>query len=299
MEENRTSGGIYALAAFSCWGLFPLYFKAVAAVPALEMLSHRALWVLVSIWPVILFLGWSRRIIAVFLDRRAIVFIFWSALLLTVNWLIFIWAISNDYVLQSSVGYYINPLINVLLGVVFLGERLKRVQWTAVGLASGGVALMIFVLGELPWIALSLALTFGLYGLLRKRAPVDAMTGLFVETLLVSPLALFYLAWIWSQGEAGVTLDSGSLLYLVILSGVVTATPLILFTAGARRLPLSVLGIFQYIVPSGHFILAVFVFNEPFTGWHLASFAMIWAALALYTADTIRGRKQTRRESNA
>jgi len=215
------------------------------------------------------------------------------------NWLIFIWAIANEYILQSSLGYFINPLVNVLLGVAFLGERLKWLQWGAVGLAGCGVGVMVFVLGKMPWTALSLAVTFAIYGLLRKQAPVDAMTGLFVETLLVSPLALFYLAWLWGEGSAVVAFDSGSLLYLVIASGVVTATPLILFTAGARRLPLSVLGLFQYIVPTAHFVLAVFIFGEPFTQWHLASFALIWTALALYTVDVIRNRKVTRQENNA
>lgn len=299
MDEDRARGGIYALSAFLCWGLFPLYFKAVAAVPALEMLSHRALWVLISIWPVILILGWNRRIRAVFLDRRAIRFIFSSASLLTINWLIFIWAIANDYVLQSSLGYYINPLVNVLLGVAVLGERLRWLQWGAVGLAGCGVGVMVFVLGEVPWIALSLAVTFGIYGLLRKQAPVDAMTGLFVETLLVSPLALFCLVWLWAEGNAAVTFDNSGLFYLVMASGVVTAVPLILFTAGARRLPLSVLGLFQYIVPTGHFVLAVFVFGEPFTSWHLVSFALIWTALALYTADALRRRNGRETERNA
>ncbi len=299
MQENRNTGGIFALSAFLLWGLFPLYFKAVSSVPALEMLAHRALWVLVSIWPVILVLGWSKRIRAVFMDRRAIQFIFCSAILLTVNWLIFIWAIANDHILQSSLGYFINPLVNVLLGTAFLGERLKRLQWGAVGLAGCGVGVMVFVLGEVPWIALSLGFTFGLYGLLRKQAPVDAMTGLFVEALLVSPLVFFYLAWLWVDGSAVVSLHSGNLLYLVMASGVVTATPLILFTAGARRLPLSVLGLFQYIVPTGHFVLAVFVFHEPFTQWHLASFALIWAALALYTSDVIRNRNTAKQENSA
>lgn len=299
MQENRSSGGIFALSAFLCWGLFPLYFKAVGSVPALEMLSHRALWVTLSIGPVIVALGWSKQVRAIFMNRRALRYVFWSGLLLTVNWLIFIWAIAHDHVLQSSLGYYINPLFNVLLGVVVLGERLNRVQWGAVGLACCGVGVMVFVLGEMPWIALSLALTFALYGLLRKQAPVDAMSGLFVETLLVSPLAIAYLVWIWLQGSAVVTLDSGNLLYLVLVSGIVTATPLILFTAGARRLPLSVLGLFQYIVPSGHFVLAIFVFGEPFTRWHLISFALIWAALALYTADVIRNRNIKTRNHGA
>lgn len=297
MQENRTTGGLFALSAFLCWGMFPLYFKSVAELPALEMLAQRALWVMVSVWPVIMVLGWSKRVWAVFMDRRALRFMFWSGLMLTVNWLIFIWAISNGYVLQSSLGYFINPLFNVILGVFVLGERLNGFQWSAVALACCGVGVMVLVLGEFPWIAISLALTFALYGLLRKQAPVDAMSGLFVETLLVSPLAIAFLVWTWSIGEMVLSLDSGALLYLVMLSGAVTATPLVLFTAGARRLPLSVLGLFQYIVPTGHFILAVFVFGEPFTKWHLFSFALIWTALALYTADTLRRRNRAIQET--
>lgn len=297
--DDRSRGCLFAFLAFSLWGLFPLYFKAVADVPAVEMLAHRAFWVMVSIGPIILALGWSKRVRAVFMDRKALRYIFWSTSLLTVNWLIFIWTIASGYVLQSSLAYYINPLVNVVLGVLILGERLRWVQWSSVGLATIGVCAMMIVLGELPWIALSLAITFGLYGLLRKKAPVDALTGLFVETILVAPLALTYILWIAWDGTAVVSLDSGGFLVLVVASGIITAIPLVLFAAGARRLPLSLLGFFQYIVPTGHFILAVFVFGEAFTQLHLISFALIWLALALYTSDAFRHRKVTEQDADA
>jgi len=297
--DDRARGTLFALLAFSCWGLFPLYFKLVSSVPTIEMAAHRTFWVMVSILPVILFLGWSKRVFAIFKDRRVLRSVLWSTFVLTLNWLIFIWAMANGHVLQSSLAYYISPLINVLLGVMMLGERLRRVQWVCVGLAGFGVGVMMIALGQLPWIALSLAITFGLYGLLRKQAPVDAITGLFVETMFIAPIALLYLVWLSLDGRATLSLESGSLLYLVVASGAITAIPLILFAAGAKRLPLSLLGFFQYIIPTGHFVLAVFVFDELFTRWHLLSFALIWTALAIYTAEALRNRQINRPDSDS
>jgi len=294
MQENRFSGSFFALGTFLIWGLFPLYFKTVAEVPVIEFIAHRAFWVMLTLLPVLLIMGWWNRVRRIFADRLALKYLLASTLLLTINWAIFIWAIANNLVLQSSLGYYINPLINVLLGVVILNEKLRRLQWVAVFLAFFGVAVMIFMVGEFPWIALSLAGTFAIYGLLRKKAPVEALPGLFLETALMVPISLVYIAWLWqgsSSVEPVVNFDDMTLFLLVIASGFVTAVPLTLFAAAARRLPLSMLGFFQYIAPTGHFILAIYVFNEPFTDWHLVSFAFIWAALALYTSDIVRSSR--------
>ncbi len=307
MQENITRGGMFAIGAFLLWGGFPLYFKAVADVPALELLAHRALWVLLTLFPLIIIMRMGSRVRQIFAVRGVFRVIFLSSSILTLNWLIFVWAIANDYVLQSSLGYYINPLINVLLGVVLLRERLRPVQWVAVALAVCGVAVMVGAIGELPWVALSLALTFAVYGFLRKQAPVEAVPGLFSETLIVAPLALAYLGWLWMSPQATaetgalwamapvVTSSSGALALLVMAGGVVTALPLALFAAAARRLPLSMLGFCQYITPTGHFVLAVFVFHEPFGNQHLASFALIWGALALYTYDMLKNRRHEKR----
>jgi len=294
MQENRFSGSFFALGAFLIWGMFPLYFKTVAEVPAFEMLAHRAIWVMLTLLPIILALGWWKRVRIIFKDSLTLKYMLASTFLLSVNWLIFIWAIANNFVLQSSLGYYINPLVNVLLGVVIMKERLRKLQWTAVMLAFTGVIVMTTMIGEVPWISIALGITFAIYGLLRKKAPVEAMPGLFAETALVAPIAFAYIVWLWLGAENSapvVMLENTSLLLLVIASGGITAVPLIFFAAAARRLPLSMLGFFQYITPTGHFILAVYVFNEPFTDGHLVSFALIWLALVLYTTDLIQASR--------
>lgn len=296
--SGRSGGSILAVVAFTLWGAFPLYFKAVASVPALEMLAHRTLWVLLTLLPVILILRWQARVVIAFKDRESRRATLTATMLLSVNWLIFIWAISNGHVLQSSLGYYINPLFNVLLGVVVLRESMRPMQKLALLIASTGVLVMVFGLGIFPWISVSLALTFALYGLVRKKSPVDTVTGLFAEAVVICPLALLFLGWLW----LGNSIDFGmipvaspndlSLFLIVAASGVVTALPLVFFTEAARRLPLSVLGFFQYITPTGHFILAVFVFGEAFSEWHFVSFTLIWIALALYSTDAIRHHKR-------
>lgn len=294
MQENRFSGSLFALGAFMIWGMFPLYFKTVSAVPALEMVSYRALWVMFTLLPIILVLGKWRRVRTIFHDSLTVKYMLASTFFLSVNWLMFIWAIANNFVLQSSLGYYINPLVSVLLGVLVMGERLRTLQWVAVALACGGVAVMIFMVGEFPWIAITLGITFGIYGLLRKKAPVEAMPGLFVETALVAPLALGYIVWLWSGSGLDtpvVRIDDMTLFLLVLSCGAVTSVPLIFFASAARRLPLSMLGFFQYITPTAHFLLAIYVFKELFTGWHLVSFGFIWLALGLYSADIVLGKK--------
>lgn len=281
-------GALYASTAFLIWAALPLYFKAVRTVSPTEVLAHRVLWSAAFVG--LLILIWRNRtaLLPVLSNPRLMGWLILSALLVSSNWLIFIWAIANDRVLESSLGYYINPLLNVVLGVLILRERLRPLQWFAVFLATIGVGNLVWEFGQIPWVALSLALTFGLYGLIRKRVAVDAITGLFVETLLLAPLAIIYLAYLGIQGTAafgaaGITQDM-----LLMSAGVLTATPLILFTAAAKRLKLSTLGQLQYTVPTGHFLLAVFAFGEPFTQAHAVTFAFIWVALTLYAFDTYR-----------
>ena len=288
-HEART-GALFALGAFAIWSGFPLYFKLVAAIPASEVLGHRILW---SLLFVALLLGlrghWRgvREALTTPSLRRRLAL---SALLISVNWLVFIWAIANDHVLDASLGYFINPLVNVVLGVLLLGERLRRLQWLAVTLALAGVANLVWQHGSLPWIALTLAFSFGSYGLVRKQTSTDALSALFVETLLLVPLALGYLAFLDLAGHGhflrGPFVDDG----LLLLAGVLTALPLLLFGGAARRLRLSTLGLLQYTVPTGHFLLAVFAFGEPFTAVHAVTFGVIWLALALYTIDLLRAR---------
>jgi chloramphenicol-sensitive protein RarD len=252
-----------------------------------------------TLLPVILALKWWRRVQKILIDRTALAYMLASTVFLSLNWVIFIWAIANNFVLQSSLGYYINTLVSVLLGVVVLGEKLRTMQWIAVAVACSGVVVMVVMVGEVPWIAISLGLSFGVYGLLRKKSPAEALPGLFVETALVVPLSLGYIGWLWfgpGMVSPVVRFDDVPLLLLVISSGVVTSVPLVFFVAATRRLPLSMVGFFQYVTPTGHFVLAVYVFNEPFTNGHLASFALIWLALGLYTSDLMRRARQSRRE---
>ena len=293
MDDTRR--GIFAaLAAFTIWGLAPLYFKAVGSVPADEIVAHRVLWSVVFLAILVGLMRQGPALHAAFNNRRLLGVLMFTALLTGSNWLVFVWAVTHERVLEASLGYFINPLLSVLLGRLFLGERLRPLQKLAVAIAAGGVAWRIAAVGSVPWIALFLAMTFGIYGLLRKRAPVDAVVGLCVETVLVLPLAMGWLVWLALTGE----LHFGQDLHIDLLlpvAGVLTATPLMLFAFGARRLPLATVGFLQYLAPSLNFLLAIFVFHEAFDAARLAGFVIIWCALALYTADLLRdGRAPSR-----
>ena len=276
----------YALGAFGLWGLFPIYFKAVAAVPAPEVLAHRILWSVVFVAVLLAGLRQWRGVAAALRDRRTALRLLLSAVLIAVNWLTFIWAVAHDRVLEASLGYFITPLVSVLLGRLVLGEALARLQWLAVALAALGVGYMLAGLGKLPWVSLVLAATFGSYGLARKTTAVAAAPGLFVETLLLAPLAIGFLLWL---GEAG-TFARVSLRWDLLLAaaGLVTALPLILFAQAARRLRLASVGLFQYITPTCQMLLAVFAFGEAFTRGHAITFGCIWLALALYSFSAWR-----------
>ena len=269
------------------WGFIPLYFKAVSHLPAFEILAHRIVWTVFFVGMLIIITGNLKNVHAVFANRKLLATLLLSSLLISLNWLVFIWAISHDMVLQSSLGYFINPLVNVALGLIFLKERLRLLQWVAVGLSVIGVGNLIIQHGTIPWVALTLAISFGLYGLVRKIAVVDAQTGLFVETTIILPPVLAYLIYIGIKGTGAFNPMDIQLTGLLMMAGLMTATPLVLFAIAAKRLLLSTIGFFQYIAPTGHFLLAVFLYNEPFTDAHKVTFGLIWLALAIYTVDTL------------
>jgi len=288
---HTTEGVMLTLTATCCWGMFPLVFKTVAHIPALEVLAHRSAWSLVFVVLIMLAVGRRREIISRSLYApRTLVAMFLSATAVAVNWGIFIWAVSHNVVLQSSLGYYISPLVSVVLGVVLLRERLGIAAWTAVGMATLGVLVMIFNFGMVPWVSLGLGVSWALYGLARKTAPVGSLPGLYLETLLLLPLALGYIFWLGFYEGTGIF--GGEIIDSALLAGtgLVTALPLLLFARATRILRLSTIGLLMYIVPTAQFILAVFVFDEPFTRVHLASFALIWLGLIIYGWGTARMR---------
>lgn len=285
-------GVAYAVAAYGLWGVFPLYFKLVVHVPALEVLAHRIIWSLAFLVGLMLLRRNARGVFVALRDRRTLVTLTITTLLIATNWFLFIWAVTHDLVLQASLGYFINPLVSVLLGFLFLRERLRRLQTLAVGLAGLGVGYLTVLGGQFPGLALYLACSFGLYGLLRKIARVDALAGLTVETGLLTPLALGFLVTQMVRGQAVFGASSVGMSLLLVLAGVVTATPLLWFAEAARRLRLATLGFLQYLAPTGHFLLAVLAFGEPFTRAHLVTFACIWTALAIYSIDTVKGARR-------
>ena len=283
--STSRAGVIYGVAAYGLWGVFPLYFKAIRTVPVFEVLAHRIIWSFVFLLVLMLWRhNWpaARQALR---SRQTLLILCATTLLIAGNWLVFIWAITHDHVLQASLGYFINPLVNVLLGVVFLRERLRRGQTISVGLATVGVAYLTIKLGQFPVLALFLALTFGSYGLLRKVVKVEAMAGLTVETALLAPAAVGFLAYQMHQGQAVFGAGPLTLNLLLLAAGFVTATPLLWFTEAARRLRLATLGFLQYLSPTGHFLCAVLIFREPFSPTHLIAFVFIWTALAIYSVE--------------
>lgn len=294
-SASALQGGILGVAATCIWGLFPLVFKTVAHIPALEVLAHRSAWALVFALILMMLVGRRREIFARSLYApRVLKIMALSGVAVAINWGIFIWAVANELVLQSSLGYYISPLMSVVLGVVFLHERLGVLSWAAVALAACGVLVLVFSLGLVPWVSIGLAVSWSIYGWVRKTAPVGSLPGLYLETLLLLPVALAYIGWLYvAQGDA---VFGSSLRDSVLLAGtgLLTALPLLLFARATRILCLTTIGLLMYIVPTGQFILAVFVFHEPFTTAHLVAFVLIWLGLALYVWGTARTRLHAR-----
>jgi chloramphenicol-sensitive protein RarD len=285
-------GAGLAVAAYFAWGIVPLYWRRISAIPAIELLAYRVLGSVVVLALLLSIVrGWPavRRALATPATLRVLVL---TTALISANWGIFIWAVQAHRLLEASFGYYVNPLANVALGVFMLGERLRRGQLVAVALATLGVTALAVGQGALPWVSLVLAGTFASYGLLRKTAAVDALAGLFVETLLITPLAIAYVAWLSTHGHLALAAAPTSDRTWVALCGAITALPLVWFTGAARRLKLSTLGFFQYIAPTCQFALAV-AFGEPLSRPHVVAFAFIWGAVFVYSAESLHASRAT------
>lgn len=286
------SGLAAACSAFLIWGLLPLYLKALQSVPVLQITAHRLVWGFVFAFGWLALRGETGRMRAALADPATRWRLCASATLISINWVTYIWGVATDRVVEASLGYFINPLVNVMLGVVILSERLNPAQWSAVAIAAAGVIYLTWSAGHLPWISLILAFSFGLYGLVRKVVTVEALAGFGAETVLILPLGIGYLVWCeiagtGAMGHGGIGLD-----VLLALGGPLTAIPLVLFAFGARRIPYSTIGLLQYIGPTIQLVLAVLVFHEPFGGPRVAGFVMIWTALAIYAIDGLwRARK--------
>jgi chloramphenicol-sensitive protein RarD len=284
MSMNK--GIWYGIGAYSIWGLFPLYWKAMAEVPAFQIVAHRLIWSLVFLALLIVI----RRDWAGFktaLRGRTLLIYTAAAVLLTINWMVYVWAVNAGFVVETSLGYFINPLVSVLLGMVFLGERLTLGKWIPVGLAAAGVLYLTISYGSLPWISLALAFTFALYGLLKKLSPLGSLHGLTMETAILFLPSLAYLGFVEYQGVGALGHASSLSSFLLILAGVVTALPLLLFSAAARSIPLWTVGLLQFIAPTLQFLLGVLVFRETFSPDKLIGFSLIWLALLIFSYNQI------------
>ncbi len=291
-NQRSQVGVAYATVAYLWWGLFPLYFHALAGVPAIEILSHRIIW---SVILLVLLISARRswpEVLRSLRAPRALRTLAVSAVFISLNWVIFIWAVTEGHTLEASLGYFVNPLVTVAFGVVILRDRLTRLQMLAIALATAGVVSLVIRAGRVPWVALALATTFATYGLIRKRLGIDAVAGLLGEVCLLAPLALAYVAWI--QGTGTGHFGAGfKFTLLLALSGIVTALPLLWFAKAVERLRLSTVGLLQYLNPSLQFAIAVFAFGERFTSAHALAFGLIWISLAIYTSEALALARRT------
>jgi len=290
VPENKSvaAGFVLGVTALLMWGAFPLFFKQLVHVPAFEVLAHRIVWSCLLLAVVISLFGRWQAVRQVFACKKTLLLLMASSFWISANWVIFIWAIANDHALQSSIGYYITPIMSVVFSVFFLSETLSKTHWAAVALAACGVVWMIAGVGEFPWIALSLGVSFAVYGLIRKRAGVDGLSGLFVETILLAPVAAVFLVWLVVDGTGVFQTINLRTDGFLLASGLITAVSLVLFAEATQRLALSTIGLLQYITPTGHLMVAVFIFGEAFTFDHGVTFAFIWAALVLYSGHSLR-----------
>lgn len=291
-EQDARRGFWAAFSAFVIWGMLPIYIRQLAPTGAVEIMAHRVLWACLFVFTYLAIKGETGKVWAALADAKARLRLAATAVLITINWLVYVWAASNGHVVEASLGYFINPLVSVLLGVFVLKEKLNRWQWVSVALAALGVLWLTLQAGRPPYIAIALALSFGLYGLLRKQVAVESVPGLGVEVLLIAPVMLVYLAF---KAHSGTLTFAHHSLYVdafLILGGAITAIPLVLFAYGVRRVPLSTIGILQYVGPTLQLLTGVFVFHEPFTQTQLVGFGLIWAALVVYAAEGYwRGRR--------
>ncbi len=286
-EAETRRGFIAAFVAFLIWGLLPIYIHQLAPMPSVQIMAHRVIWACVFVFAYLAIKGDLGKVWAALADAKARLRLAGSAVLITINWLVYVWAVSNGHVVDASLGYFINPLVSVLLGVFVLKESLNGTQWVSVALAALGVLWLTFSVGQFPWIAISLALSFGTYGLIRKQVVVESVAGLGVETLLIAPIMLVYLVWTLHTGSFAFGTLGTKVDVMLIASGAVTAIPLVLFAYGVRRVPLSTVGILQYVGPSLQLLTGVFLFHEPFTHTQLIGFGLIWAALVVYALEGV------------
>jgi chloramphenicol-sensitive protein RarD len=290
-----TARGLAAsLTAFIIWGVVPLYLYPLGQVPAIQFVAHRITWSCVFLLALLALRGELGTLTRPLTDPRLLARLILTALLISANWLVYVWSVAHGHVVETSLGYYINPLVNVLLGVLVLRERLNRAQWLAVALAAAAVTYLTALAGRPPWIAGTLAVSFALYGLLRKTMSVAALPGLATETLLLVPLAAAYLAWCHWRGVGALGAGSATVDVLLLGSGLITAVPLFLFAYGARALPYSTVGVLQYIAPTLQLLCAVLFFHESFAPTRVAGFALIWMALAIFAADGLWRARRAR-----
>lgn len=294
MAERRT-GVLTGLAAYGAWGLFPLYFPLLEPAGGVEIVAHRIVWSLLFIAVLLTVLRRWSHVRAAVRDRRTMLVLAVAAVLIAANWLTFVYGVNSGHVVETSLGYFINPLVSVLLGVVVFHERLRRLQWVAVGIAALAVVVLTVDYGRPPWIALTLALTFGLYGLMKKLVRVEAAPGLFLETLVVVVPALVVLGVLQGDGSGTFGGAGAGHALLLVSSGVATAIPLLLFAASTRRIPLSTIGLLQYLTPLMQLAIGVFVYDEPMPAARLAGFVVVWVALAVFTVDSLRAARTARR----
>ena len=283
-DRQTRQGGYFALAAYCIWGVAPIYFKLVGHVQPLEIIAHRVTWSAILLVAV---LALSGKLGELRLPIKSLGWLLLSAMLLACNWLIFVFAVLNDQIIDTSLGYFINPLVSVFLGIFFLGERLRPLQWLALSIAFLGVMIQLVVLGHLPLISLALAFSFGFYGLIRKNLNLPAVSGLALETLIILPFALGYLVWQQAQGALAFSNLSLETDLLLVLGGVVTSLPLLFFAGAVTRLSLTTVGIFQYLAPSLTLLLAVFYFEEPFNRVQFATFFCVWVSIVIFTTESL------------
>lgn len=293
MPDLEYRKGVFlAICAYTIWGVAPLYFKLLHHVPATDILMHRVIWSFLFMIILMQFIGGFSRLRLILKQPKQLLILLTTSILIAANWLIFIWAVNNDHMLDASLGYFINPLFNVLLGMVFLGERLRKLQWLAVTLASVGVLVQLISFGSIPLVSLALAASFGFYGLLRKKVNIDAKSGLLVETAILLPVALGYLLITIDSSPVSMLTNDLNLNLLLVAAGIVTTIPLLCFAGSAVRIPFSILGFFQYIGPSIMFILAVKLFDEPFDIEKGITFCFIWGALVIFISDMVLQRQR-------
>jgi chloramphenicol-sensitive protein RarD len=293
MSDQRR-GFLFGIGAYGLWGLFPLYWPLLEPAEPLEIMAHRIVWSLLFVGALVWLRGRYATVRAVLLDRRTRRALTVCSLVIAVNWFLFIWAVNNGHVVETSLGYYINPLVSVLLGVFVLGERLRRLQWAAIVLAAAGVLWLAVEYGRPPWISIALALSFGTYGLAKKKANVGAVQSLAVETLVLVPVAFGYLLTLHTAGDASFGRHGLGHIGLLVASGALTALPLLCFGAAATRIPLSMIGMLQYLTPTLQFLIGVLVYQEQMTSGRWVGFVMVWSALVLFTTATLHRRTRLR-----